>query len=347
MPSQAMPAVVTMIGALHGLTSERANVPNRRALQPARHQSDAAVETCKCTITAEKLGHLSRPKLATAGRTPTRYLFLVGYPFTGTTALHELLGLSKNVSTLCPELGREECHINSPAKEGWAQIGWKYHYTIPEQWSQDTQFDWARLDSFYHKHWNLKRPLLLESTPTEIAHVNKLHARFSRHGKVRFIVLAHSLCAHNAETKGSPLKTNACPDKAMQGDPNCWARRASTIMEIKKRYGDDALVVRYEDMCLHWDSVLDALDTWEPELHLRKAFESSLLDETIRLATTGHVHSHQTIPEYCAEHKIPRWTAGQELPLPAKPDASNAMHEVNEQGLKDLRYDAIDACVSS
>ena len=95
------------------------------------------------------------------GRQPTRYLFLLGYPYTGTTAVHAMLGEHRNVSML-------KRIAKGDDKEGWGQLDWKHR---EDRWDQrDGRFDWEQLDHVYHKLWNLSKPLLLENSPPEMHH---------------------------------------------------------------------------------------------------------------------------------------------------------------------------------
>ena len=105
-------------------------------------------QTCKCTISAEKLGRPPTLDHAIGGtRKPTRYLFIMGSPFTGTTAFHALLAQGMNVSALDGLRGQRQALL-SPEKEGWAKLGWKHREDV---WSaSDSALNWTALSETYH-----------------------------------------------------------------------------------------------------------------------------------------------------------------------------------------------------
>ena len=219
-------------------------------------------QTCRCTISAQKLGR--PPTLASAvahKREPTRYLFILGYAFTGTTAFHAVLAQGANVSALDnadTEAGQKDLH--SPRKEGWSKLGWKQR---SDRWyAPDSSFNWTELSETYHRYWNLDKPLLVENSPPEMNRADALNRTFSPKGKVRFVVLAHSMCAHDGQV------SNACdPSEGnLTTHTHCWGQRAAQAVGIARRFGDDAIVVRYEDLCLQWGPTMAALESWEPLL---------------------------------------------------------------------------------
>ena len=130
-------------------------------------------QTCKCTISAEKLGRPPTLDHAIGGtRKPTRYLFIMGYPFTGTTAFHALLAQGMNVSALDGLRGQRQALL-SPEKEGWAKLGWKHREDV---WSaSDSALNWTALSETYHRNWNLKKPLLVENSPPEMSRADALN----------------------------------------------------------------------------------------------------------------------------------------------------------------------------
>ena len=219
-------------------------------------------QTCRCTISAQKLGR--PPTLASAvahKRELTRYLFILGYAFTGTTAFHAVLAQGANVSALDnadTEAGQKDLH--SPRKEGWSKLGWKQR---SDRWyAPDSSFNWTELSETYHRYWNLDKPLLVENSPPEMNRADALNRTFSPKGKVRFVVLAHSMCAHDGQV------SNACdPSEGnLTTHTHCWGQRAAQAVGIARRFGDDAIVVRYEDLCLQWGPTMAALESWEPLL---------------------------------------------------------------------------------
>ena len=133
------------------------------------------------------------------------YLFLLGYPRTGTSAAHFLLATSPSVSTLAPS------GILSNRKEGWEMkmfpgalqalqdklVSFKQlttkssinRWTIPAD-----RIPWSKFDEDWHHRWNLSRPVLLENSPPEIRFPERLLQQYNDKGDVRFIILARSPC---------------------------------------------------------------------------------------------------------------------------------------------------------
>ena len=257
---------------------------SQSALLARRLDATADSTTCECTITAQKLGQPPIVGHAEPRREPTRYLFLLGYPFTGTTALHALLAQGANVSALDNVDGKVGLKaLFSPNKEGWKKLGWKHRN---DRWSApDSAFNWTELSEVYHSFWNLSLPLLVENSPLEMVRADALNRTFSPMGKVRFVVLAHSMCAHGGEV------SNVCdPSEGNRtAHTNCWAQRAAQAVDIARRFGDDAVIVRYEDLCLQWEETLQALESWEPLL----GGISLLGNIPVQRLTHGHSHSER------------------------------------------------------
>ena len=267
------------------LAASEAAVPgdsSQSALLARRFDATADSTTCECTITAQKLGQPPIVGHAEPRREPTRYLFLMGYPFTGTTAFHALLAQGANVSAL-DDVDKKAGHkaLLSPNK-GWKKLGWKHRW---DRWSgPDSAFNWTELSEVYHSHWNLSLPLLVENSPPEMVRAEALNRTFSPRGKVRFVVLAHSMCAH-----GGAIISNACdPSEGNRtSHAHCWAQRAAQAVDIARRFGDDAVIVRYEDLCLQWEETMHALESWEPLL----GGIGLLGQRPVQQLTHGHSHS--------------------------------------------------------
>ena len=300
-------------------------------------------QTCKCTISAEKLGRPPTLDHAIGGtRKPTRYLFIMGYPFTGTTAFHALLAQGTNVSALDGLRGQRQALL-SPEKEGWAKLGWKHREDV---WSaSDSALNWTALSETYHRNWNLKKPLLVENSPPEMSRADALNRTFSPRGKVRFIVLAHSMCAHDGDV------SNECPP----GEGNrtswrhCWAKRAATAVDIARRYGPEAIVVRYEDLCLQWGKTMAALESWEPLLggvsHLADVPVQQRLWQAKDGDTEHHSHRRLSFQKYCSAINQPKWKSGLRLRRPVVPKGSEQMKGAHKDSAAYLGYRKVDDCV--
>merc|ERR1712107_305892 len=138
-----------------------------------------------CIVNADTLplwaNNLSVPDRSS----PTRYLFLLGHAYSGTSATHFLLSTSSNVATI------KNDNSLGPGKEGWAVAGMQWWFLGK---GPGTAVPWERLNQTYHKHWNLTKPILLENSPPEILHSRELEDFFGKYGKVRFVLLVRSPC---------------------------------------------------------------------------------------------------------------------------------------------------------
>lgn len=324
-----------------------------------RSEAQKAQGTCECSITAAKLGKPPLPrKPPTAHHTPTRFLFVLGFPFTGTTAVHDLIGQLSTVSML------GNAKLGSPSKsEGWRQNGWAKQKSDAKWGNPDAFFDWGKLRSYYMSLWNQSQPLLLEKSPPETIRADALHSTFSALGKVRFIVVAHSMCAHDGKigTLGCDHPTDAKSLSAESRQPGfgpigseikgdsfgeCWSARGDELVGIAERYGDDAFLIRYEDLCFSWTEVISALAKWEPllsDLAKPQANEAAQVDLHVA-SKTKHPHGHMSIRDYCQTEAVPKWTAGNmHLVTPVEP-ASAGWGDVHQKAAKALGYDRVDAC---
>ena len=173
-------------------------------------------------------------------------------------------------------------------------------------------------------------------------------------------MLVHSLCAHD----GTVDNLNCAAEQGHKHNSShhaCWALRAKDALAIKEAYGDDALVLRYEDLCLNWRTTLDGLEAWEPLLRgLRSAVEDPkpsprYADRLNGLGGRGsldgydeHVHDKgASVQEYCRTRNVPRWEAGVQLTLPLLPHTMiPEMRELQQGASEALGYRQVDRCES-
>lgn len=214
-----------------------------------------ASPVCRCSVSDSRLppsGWLNHRAFDKHEREPTRYLFLLGFPYSGTSAVHFLLATSGNVSTIAsnPE-------VLGPSKEGLEQIGLK----TPDRWNASVPWPWSTIRTEYHRQWNLSKPLLLENSPPEIFKARELNETFSPGGRVRFLLLVRGACTKNLApaSEGNTLLGATVR--------NAWSSMARTWTSIVQHFGyDDVFVLRYEDLCLRWPHTFRQLTAWEPLL---------------------------------------------------------------------------------
>ena len=172
-----------------------------------------------------------------------------------------------------------------------------------------------------------------------------LHRTFSPKGKVRFIVLAHSMCAHDGDV------SNECPPREGNRTSwrHCWAKRAATAVDIARRYGPEAIVVRYEDLCLQWGKTMAALESWEPLLggvsHLADVPVQQRLWQAKDGDTEHHSHRRLSFQKYCSAINQPKWKSGLRLRRPVVPKGSEQMKGAHKDSAAYLGYRKVDDCV--
>jgi hypothetical protein len=320
-------------------TDEEPVAPAAGEIGHTPDNKDEAEGHCKCRITRERLGPPPVVSQRTQHRAKTRYMFLLGYPYTGTTSVHALFGALEQVSVL----GGKVQH--GPQKEGWSHIGWKKK-KMSDRWSvQDELFNWTKLAEEYHALWDLDKPILLENSPPEMNHAEALNRTFSPHGKVRFVVLVRSMCdtdgASNRECGDGSGEVQDNMDPAIDPDHlNCWTKRATKAVDIATHFGEDAIVIRYEDLCLNWDASLRSLEAWEPMLAgLGKK------DTHTQQFNTANFHRHPDMEfsEFCTAVKLPQWDREGGLNL-RNPVVPQGMSEAHGRATQFLGYGGVDVC---
>ena len=262
-------------------------------------------KSCRCAINEENLLPMDQPP-SVGMSNKTRYLFLLGFPFSGTSALHFLLATSQSVSTI------SDPRLLSPGKEGWLNAGLMFQLTLAQRWEPNRPVPWDRLYKSYHQHWNLNKPILLENSPPEMYHALELNKTFSVSGKVRFVLLVRSACS-----KGELSREYArlCAHSFPPGSGALKPCSAGNIYELQLKwasfiadtFGSDVFILRYEDLCLNWAATLSKLAAWEPRLH---DIDITRMPKHVkRKDLTSAEHRQTSIKEYC-ETKISEWEKG-------------------------------------
>lgn len=212
-----------------------------------KNNTNIPCENPMCSVTRETLGDRmfpQHPKLAMGGG--AKVIFILGYPFSGTSATHYLLSTSNNVTTLTNK------KLLSPREEGWSLTGFKTR-ELADRWDGVLEWvDWAKLAGAYGRRWSHDKPLKIENSPPEIQAPKALKDTFEpRFGKVKFLLLVRGECTLS-EVKSVEFLTHDV--------------RASGYRNVVSQYPDDTFVLRFEDICFFWDDVFAELVRWEPLL---------------------------------------------------------------------------------
>lgn len=245
----------------------------------------------ECKVTKQTLGPpLSQHANLDYDSGSADIIFLLGYAFTGTSAMHFLLSTSGNVSTLTG------FGALAAREEGWSLEGMKHNGK--DRWDGALEWvNWTQLAQAYGKRWARtdeggKRPLKVENSPPEIQAPKALKEAFEpMYGKVKFIMLVRGDCTYSGD--------------------DLFAYRFLGYQKVLREFPRDTFVLRYEDLCLAWDEVHKELARWEPLLadinisSIPASFSQPLkgIGGNRRL---GHAHDAVSIREYC-ESKLPQW----------------------------------------
>ena len=148
---------------------------------------------CTCIIDPVAVPVLAARPAPTTPRQETRFLFLLGYPHTGTSAMQYLLSTSASVSGI---LGGAS--VLGSSKEGMAHFPGgrprgRWDVDFPQRWEKDFATQAERL----YLEKTLPGKLFVENSPPEIYLPHQLNSTFSKHGKVRFILLVHGICGRD------------------------------------------------------------------------------------------------------------------------------------------------------
>lgn len=273
---------------------ERPELPNDTTTT-AVNATTIGLRPCEseCRVTKQTLGPFSQHVDLDYDSSSADVIFLLGYPYSGTSATHFLLSTSGNVRTLS---GFKSLIPNS--EEGWSLTGVKGRYSEEQRWDGALEWlNWTQLAQSYGVRWNRstagggkRQPLKVENSPPEIQAPKALKEAFEpMYGKVKFILLVRGDCTYSGEY--------------------ALDYRHAGYQKVLREFREDTFVVRYEDLCLAWDEVYRDLVKWEPLLadigiptdlnHPHKAGGRRRL----------HTHDAVSIRQYC-ESSLPRWNDG-------------------------------------
>ena len=167
--------------------------PLPRTIRPAEDTILNQGKDCTCTVDPVAVPALAERPAPTTPRQETRFLFLLGYPHTGTSAMQYLLSTSASVSGILGNASRL-----GPSKEGMAHFPGgrprgRWDADFPQRWEKDFAAQAERL----YLEKTLPGKLFVENSPPEIYLPHQLTSTFSKHGKVRFILLVHGICGRD------------------------------------------------------------------------------------------------------------------------------------------------------
>lgn len=122
------------------------------------------------------------------------YLFVLCPPFSGSTVLWKLLGTSPAVSTL--------------PHEGQALDGVR-EFMRAEPWNPEKRMPWFEIKAIWEKHWDLRKPILLEKSPPNIARAFEIEKVFQPAAFVAMIRNPYAFCESHRRRLGHDVQIAA------------------------------------------------------------------------------------------------------------------------------------------
>ena len=201
------------------------------------------------------------------------FLFVVGAPHHGTTAVYGLLSTSPNASTLAG-------HGNWAGEGTWllkrdaADALGAY---VRNRWDPAEAYDARAARAVYESYWNMSRSVLVEKSPPSMMRLREIKAAFGDGGEsaVKFIFVVRSPCAtrrsaatlrHHPHAQAQAQEADADADAAGPLDVGYAARYYVTQMHNLARHGLDGILVRHEDLLLDPARVVARLIAFVPDL---------------------------------------------------------------------------------
>lgn len=257
-------------------------------------------------------------------------LFLLGFPYTGTSAVHFMVATGHGVGSL----GKPD--IMGPRKEGWRQVLYKGQKLmtqlkrandgVPTLTYPDDYIPWELLVEKYHKLWDSKKPILLENSPPEIMHARKIKEMFGKRNpeRVKFLLFAKQPC------NSVPLQPRGNPKK----DGPQFFGRLALMKQIVKEFGKDVFLLRYEDLCVRPKQTAAALERWLPKIG-----NLNVNARSKKTKRRTHIDSHHedslTIPEYCTQIALPSWPIASNIHI-SKADGVAGHYLKDESSINNL-----------
>lgn len=178
------------------------------------------------------------------------YLFLVGLPFTGTTALLSLLSTSPEVGNLC---GNEISSITCEGTFFLSDRGLIPNWDL--RWDAKYPADWNAALAIYDRVWNVSKRVLVDKSPPNSVKMLRISQDLARTNKnAYFIVLSRSPCYVNKTERRTREPSNAL------------ARATEMIKGFEQLPPSRVLHIQYEEMIRNPYKTADKILEFMPQL---------------------------------------------------------------------------------
>lgn len=188
------------------------------------------------------------------------YVFVIGLPFTGTTALLSLLSTSPHVANLCAAEG------SAMMCEGTGSL--ITEKLIPEtcpchktRWDPQYPADWNEALRVYSRTWNMSKQILIDKSPPNSVKMQRITMDLAREGKFpSFIVLSRSPCYLNKTQRDDEASERG---RQMAADFQQMPRKSVLHIQYEEIIADPyraaAKILKFLPQLDHLDPTVDGL----------------------------------------------------------------------------------------
>lgn len=180
-----------------------------------------------------------------------KYLFILGPPHSGTTVLNMIISSSHNVS----------CNNTEGVREGLFLPEVKP--LMEDAWDKDANIDLNKIRNIWSRYWNLKKPILLDKSLPNIFRIRQLNTVFDP--AYFLFIISHPLAFVEGVFRRLWHGQERHARVIIEENIETWARIAKIQLDYTKEQ-DNAIIVRYEDMCDKFDTEKTRIAKLLPEL---------------------------------------------------------------------------------
>lgn len=172
------------------------------------------------------------------------HLFVMGHPYSGSTALWQLLKSSPEISAL-PMEGLKLAASVVPKK------------VFENRWDPKTTFDFESIKSFWNSYWDPNKNIFLEKSPPWVLRCKEINKHFS---SARFIFLVRNPYAFVGSSRAR------FPHSSAYYIARFWCVLAGTIIKDYNLFKGKSILVRYEDFTNNIADFTHAVLSFLPQL---------------------------------------------------------------------------------
>jgi len=176
-----------------------------------------------------------------------KFLFILTPPYCGSTLLNQLLSTSNQLS----------CNNYLGVREGQLLPKVKQIMFTDNRWDDTiSEYPWKFIKTTWLKYWDLRKPILLDKSVTNIMRVSAINKAFSN---AHFIAMVRN---PYAQAEGIIRRNNASAEYAAKFALKCLRYQ----MQNKELEDCNIMFISYEELCDNKEGVIDKIMRFVPEL---------------------------------------------------------------------------------